>query len=84
MFVMLIKIIFDIFILVVIVDVAMSYFVSPYHPVRKVLDGIVQPLLRPIQRILPSIANINFSPVVLILALQLLQYILIRLFSSGG
>jgi YggT family protein len=61
----------------VIVDIVLSYFLSPYHPVRSFLDRLVQPMLRPIQRILPSFGGLDFSPFVLLLGVQLIQSILI-------
>lgn len=65
------------FTLLVIADVIMSYFVSPYHPVRLFLDRIVQPMLRPIQRMMPSMMGIDFSPMVLLLLIQLLESVIV-------
>jgi YggT family protein len=62
--------------LIVIVDVVLSYFMSPYQPIRQTLDRIVEPMLRPIRRILPSIGMIDFSPVVLIILIQVLDSII--------
>jgi YggT family protein len=62
----------------VILDIVLSYFLSPYHPVRSFLDRIVQPMLRPIQRILPNFGGLDFSPFVLLLGVQLIQSILIN------
>lgn len=65
--------------LLVIVWVLLSYFVSPYHPLRQALDRIVEPLLAPIRRVVPPLGNIDFSPMVLIILIQLVTYLLIRL-----
>jgi YggT family protein len=62
--------------LVVIVDVLLSYFLSPYQPVRRFLDRLVEPALRPIRRLLPQTGVVDFSPVILILILQLFGMIL--------
>lgn len=40
------------------------------------INAILDPILRPIRRILPDTGMIDFSPLVLIIALQLLQMIL--------
>jgi YggT family protein len=53
-----------------------SYFLPPYQPVRRFLDRVVEPALVPIRRILPQTGMVDFSPVVLILALQLLGMVL--------
>ena len=59
--------------LLVIMQVVLSYFMSPFHPVRQFIDRIVEPMLRPIRRLLPQTAMIDFSPLVLIILLQVLS-----------
>lgn len=54
-------------VLVIIIKVFLSYFMAPYHPVRMFFDRLVEPMLVPIRRILPSTGMIDFSPMVLIL-----------------
>ena len=66
----------------VFITVILSYFLSPYHPIRSFLDRIVNPLLAPIRRIVRPIQGLDFSPVILLLLLQLLQYILVRILSA--
>jgi YggT family protein len=70
------------FTLVIFVDVLVSYFLPPYHPVRSFLDRIVQPLLRPIQRMLPSMGGIDFSPLILLLLVQLVENIVVSLLAG--
>lgn len=74
----------QIIVLLVIVSVILSYFMSPYHPVRETLDRLVEPMLRPIRRVLPALGGFDFSPLVLIILVQLigsvLQSMFIRLF----
>ena len=66
----------------VIVKVILSYFMSPYHPIRESIDRIVEPLLEPIRRILPRTGVIDFSPLVLIILLQVLEFVLRNLLLS--
>jgi len=61
--------------LVVVIDVVLGYFMSPFHPVRQFLDRVVEPLLRPIRRIMPQTGMIDFSPLVLIILLQVIDLI---------
>ena len=68
--------IFRLLSLVVIIKVVLSYFMSPYHPVREFIDRLVEPLLAPIRRILPPTGMIDFSPLVLIILLQVLNVLL--------
>ncbi len=70
---------FQLLTLIVVVDVVLSYFMSPFHPVRQFLDRIVEPMLRPIRRMLPRTGMIDFSPLVLIILLQLVDYIIVSI-----
>ena len=70
--------------ILVIIKVFLSYFMSPYHPVRSAIDRIVEPMLAPIQRVIPSVGMFDFSPIILIIIIQLLGKILITLLSTVG
>lgn len=63
----------------VFIAVILSYFMDPYHPVRRRIDSIVEPLLAPIRRVVPPIAGLDFSPFILLLLIQLLSRFIIRL-----
>jgi len=78
----LISIVLEIFVWIVVVSVLLSYFMSPYHPVRQALDRIVDPLLAPIRRIVPSAGPLDFSPMILILVLWLIRMFLLNILSS--
>ncbi len=69
----------QILILLVILSVILSYFMDPYHPVRRGLDRIVEPMLAPIRRVVPLVGMLDFSPLVLIILIQILGGLLIRL-----
>jgi YggT family protein len=63
----------------IIADALLSFFVSPYHPIRVALGRILQPLYAPLRRILPSLGGLDFSPIVLILLIQVVESILVSL-----
>lgn len=63
--------------ILVIAKVILSYFMSPYHPIRETIDRIVNPLLDPIRRVMPSTGMIDFSPLVLLVLMQLLRRFLV-------
>ena len=65
-------------IILVIVKVILSYFMDPYHPVRRTLDNLVEPMLAPIRRVVPLIGMFDFSPLVLIILVQVLSSVFIR------
>ena len=69
----------QILILLIIISVILSYFMDPYHPIRRTLDRIVEPMLAPIRRVVPLVGMIDLSPLILILLIQLIGNLLIRL-----
>lgn len=72
----------QILLLLIIVSVILSYFMDPYHPVRRGVDRIVEPMLSPIRRVVPLLGMIDFSPLVLILLIQLISNLLVRFLIS--
>ncbi|MCB0119403.1 MAG: YggT family protein [Anaerolineales bacterium] len=80
--VLLIRVVTETFVWVVIANSLLSFFLSPYHPVREALERIVGPFLNPIRNLMGSAGGLDFSPLVLILALEFLQRILISLLLS--
>lgn len=65
---------------VVIIKVILSYFLSPYHPVREAIDRLVDPLLDPIRRNIPPIGMFDFSPLILIILIQVVDSLLQQIF----
>ena len=61
-------------ILLVIIASVLSYFMSPYHQVRQMFDRIVEPMLVPIRRVVPLVGMLDFSPLVLIILIQILSW----------
>jgi len=78
----LINVLQQLLVLLVIISVILSYFMDPYHPVRRAIDGIVEPMLSPIRRVVPLMGMLDFSPLVLIILIQLVGNLLIRLLFS--
>ncbi len=72
----LIDLIANVLVIIVIVDSILSYFLSPYHPLRSTLDRIVQPLLAPIRRFVPLVGMLDFSPLVLIILIEIVAFLL--------
>ena len=68
--------------LLLIAYVILSYFMDPFNPVRMTVNRIVEPMLNPIRRILPQTGMIDFSPLVLLILVQVIEYILTRVLLS--
>lgn len=66
-------------VIMVLADVFVSWFLDPFHAVRRFLDSIVQPMLNPIRRLLPQTGGFDFSPFVLLIGLQLARSLIISL-----
>ena len=68
--------------LLVLAQAIMSYFVSPYHPIRQAVDRLLEPVYAPIRRILPQTGMIDFSPLVLIILVQVVAWLLVSVLVS--
>ena len=60
----------------------LSFFLSPYHPIQRVLSQIVEPMLKPIRNFMPSTGGFDLSPLLLIILLQVLGSILVAILRS--
>jgi len=67
--------------LLVIIQVFLSYFLSPIHPLRYNLDRIIEPMLVPIRRIIHPFGMLDLSPLVLIIIVQILGRVVISILS---
>ncbi|HAX70452.1 MAG TPA: YggT family protein [Anaerolineales bacterium] len=77
-----VRVISQTFIWVVVASSLLSFFLSPYHPIREALDRIVSPFLNPIRNLMPNAGGLDFSPLVLILAVDLLARVMIVILQS--
>jgi len=69
----------------VVVQAILSW-VNPETPLGPVFDALTRPFLRPLRRVLPPIANVDLSPLVLLILLQVLLIPIwyLRVLSGGG
>ena len=68
----------QVYVWIVIASILLSYFLDPYHPVRQGVDNLVRPLLNPIRKIVPPVGMFDFSPLVLIIVIQLVSRFLVQ------
>ena len=62
----------DLFLYAIIAQALLSW-INPYTPIAQVLDALTRPILNPIRQLIPSPNGLDLSPLVAILAAQLLQ-----------
>jgi YggT family protein len=66
-------------VILILLKVILSYFVDPYHPFRQSVDRIVDPLLNPIRQIVPLIGGLDFSPLVLLILIEIIFRVLLNI-----
>lgn len=72
-------------VVLIIARIAVSWIgLSPWHPVVRWLRIIVDPILAPFRRILPSFSGIDFSPILAIVVIYFVAQILQTLVLGGG
>ncbi|MES2499263.1 MAG: YggT family protein [Pseudomonadota bacterium] len=62
----------DVFFYAILLQVILSW-VNPHTPISAVLDALTKPILNPIRNIIPSAGGIDFSPLVALILLQMLN-----------
>lgn len=60
---------------VVLISAVLSW-VNPHAPMAPLFNSLARPFLRPFQRLIPPIAQVDLSPLVLLLALQIVLMLL--------
>ncbi|MGH7722479.1 MAG: YggT family protein [Candidatus Dormibacteria bacterium] len=80
-----IDLLFTILELLVFARVMLSWLpISPWHPVSRWLRRIVDPILSPFRRVLPSFSGIDFSPLLCLAVLYVLQQVVHSLLTIGS
>ena len=69
--------IIDLYSLIVFVAVVMSWMqLPPSNPIAQFVHALTEPVLGPLRRALPSMGGLDFSPMVLLIGLQMLRRLL--------
>ena len=72
-----------IFVFSMILQAVLSW-VSPYTPLAPLFDALNRPLLRPVRRLVPPLGNVDLSPLVVIVLIQVLLIPLAELRRMAG
>mgnify|MGYP001809181512 CR=1 FL=1 len=71
---MILRLIIDLYSLIVLGAVVMSWMqLPPSNPLAQFIDAVTEPVLGPLRRALPSMGGLDFSPMVLLIGLQMLK-----------
>src|SRR5687767_3652045 len=79
----LVRISLYILIVVLIIQAVLSW-VNPYSPVAPMLNGLTRPFVRPFQRMIPPVANVDLSPLFVIIVCQLLLMLPVAYLESAA
>jgi len=81
----LISLMLSVYLIAIIAQVILSW-VGPqgHNPITGVLYSLTEPVMRPARRILPPMSGIDLSPILVILALQLLKILLVAPLTDLG
>lgn len=69
--------ILDVFFYAILLQVILSW-VNPQSPISSVLNNLTKPILAPIQRILPNAGGMDFSPVVALILIQMINISVVK------
>jgi YggT family protein len=61
---------------------AVLSWIAPFSPLAPVVDSLTRPMLRPIQRRVPTVGNVDLSPLVLLILLQLILMVPLQWLTS--
>ncbi len=67
----------DVFFYAILLQVILSW-VNPHTPIASALNSLTRPILAPIQRFLPVASGIDFSPIVALIFLQMINVSVVR------
>jgi len=76
MIILIVDIVRQVIFLLVLLKVVLSYFMDPFHPFRQSVDRMIEPLLKPIRQVIPTVGRFDFSPVILIILIEVLALII--------
>jgi len=76
MIILIVDIIRQTIFIVILLKVILSYFLDPYHPFRQSVDRLIDPLLKPIREIIPTVGRFDFSPIILIILVEIIAMVI--------
>ncbi len=76
----LVNIVFEVLTWMIIIRCILSFVRhDPYQPIIKFIYEVTEPIMAPFRRMIPATGGMDFSPLVVLLAITLVQRIVIQL-----
>jgi YggT family protein len=84
-----VDIIFRAFTILIFARVIASWIrVDPYHPtwgpILRFIFQATEPIMQPIRRLLPSMGGLDFTPIIVLIGMDLLRGLIVNLLESLG
>lgn len=72
----------NVFTIFIVIYSFISFLLNPFHPIREAMARVIEPLIAPIRRVIPPIGGLDFSPLILMVLVQIVGGILIAVIRS--
>lgn len=71
--------IFTILMYFIVIYSLLTFFLDPFHPMRRTMAKFAEPMLLPIRKLIPPMGGFDISPIILIIIIQVLDAIILRI-----
>lgn len=82
--ILLINTVVNILSILIVLDTVLSYLLREDNPIRRFVWKLVNPIYTPIRKVVPPLGGIDFTPLIAIILLWVLDSLLVRLLSLLG
>lgn len=79
-FVLIVELLIQLYSLVILARVLMSWVnIDPYSPLARTIFNLTEPVLAPVRNLLPPAAGLDFSPIIVMVLLQIVGRMLVTM-----
>jgi YggT family protein len=62
----------------------LGFILDPFHPIRQTMAQILEPMLTPLRKVIPAVGGLDFSPLILMVLVQIIGSILVSILRRIG
>jgi YggT family protein len=74
-----IQVLFQVLIFAILIRALISWFpIAPDSPIIRILDDVTEPILAPMRKVVPRLGMMDITPIVAMIALQILESMLLQ------